>query len=280
VALLPYYAGLRDSEAVRLDIGDVRLSARKGELQVLGKGADGGKQRTLPVHAELRSALQAWLQERRRWPGAEHGPALVLNQRGGRLSDRSVRTIMGYDPRLLAAELEIGSREAVFLGRFLAWAAKPAQLTGPTLASDRRASRRGRLAACPPARAAAPRARGRFASRPGCRRRDRLPALPAGALTVAAGLALMALLGLAWSRPWSSCCRQPAAADAAGRHCGGRSAARGRVRRRAAGADLSGPVPCRRHPGRRGRLPGPPHRRRAGARPPPPAGGRRPSRRP
>lgn len=94
VALLPYYAGLRDSEVVRLDVGDVRLSARKGELQVLGKGADGGKQRTLPVHAELRAALQAWLQER---PGraADSSAALLLNQRGARLSDRSVRTIIG-----------------------------------------------------------------------------------------------------------------------------------------------------------------------------------------
>ena len=95
VGLLPYYAGLRDSEVVRLDVGDVRLSARKGELQVLGKGADGGKQRTLPVHAELRSALQAWLQERPRWSGADSGAALLLNQRGGRLGDRSMRTIVG-----------------------------------------------------------------------------------------------------------------------------------------------------------------------------------------
>jgi site-specific recombinase XerC len=58
VALLPYFAGLRDSEVVRLDVDDVRLSARKGELRVLGKGADGGKPRTVPVHAELRAALQ------------------------------------------------------------------------------------------------------------------------------------------------------------------------------------------------------------------------------
>jgi integrase/recombinase XerC len=61
VGLLPYYAGLRDSEVVGLDVGDVRLTARKGELRVLGKGSDGGKQRTLPVHVELRAALQAGL---------------------------------------------------------------------------------------------------------------------------------------------------------------------------------------------------------------------------
>jgi site-specific recombinase XerD len=94
VALLPYFAGLRDSEVVRLDVDDVRLSARKGELRVLGKGSDGGKHRTLPVHAELCAALQAWLGERSSWPAAGDTAALLLNRRGGRLGDRSVRAII------------------------------------------------------------------------------------------------------------------------------------------------------------------------------------------
>jgi integrase/recombinase XerC len=94
VALLPYYAGLRDAEVVRLDVDDVRLSARKGELRVLGKGSDGGKPRTVPVHAELRQVLQTWVDERRGWPGAGDMSALLLNRRSGRLSDRSVRTIV------------------------------------------------------------------------------------------------------------------------------------------------------------------------------------------
>ena len=50
LALVPYYAGARDGEVVRLDVDDVRLSARKGELRILGKGSDGGKLRTVPVH--------------------------------------------------------------------------------------------------------------------------------------------------------------------------------------------------------------------------------------
>jgi site-specific recombinase XerD len=94
VALLPYYAGLRGSEVVRLDVVDVRLSARRGELRVLGKGQDGGKPRTVPLHAELRTALQAWLEERSSWPAAGDTPALLLNRRGGRLSDRSARAII------------------------------------------------------------------------------------------------------------------------------------------------------------------------------------------
>src|SRR5207244_1744796 len=42
-----------------------------------------------------KAALQGWLEERRRWPGADAIPAVVLNSRGGRLSDRSVRSIIG-----------------------------------------------------------------------------------------------------------------------------------------------------------------------------------------
>jgi integrase/recombinase XerC len=95
VALLPYYAGVRNSEVVCLDVGDVRFSARKGELRVLGKGPDGGKQRIVPVHADLRGALQAWLEERPRWINADASQTLLLNSRGGRLSDRSVRAIIG-----------------------------------------------------------------------------------------------------------------------------------------------------------------------------------------
>lgn len=41
LALLSSFAGLRISEVVGLDVADVRLSARKGDLRVRGKGRDG-----------------------------------------------------------------------------------------------------------------------------------------------------------------------------------------------------------------------------------------------
>ena len=95
VALLPFYAGLRIGEVVGLDLDDVALSARKGTLRVRGKGRDGGKLRELPLtRPELRTALSAWLAERTRRPGADTTPALLLNRRGGRLSDRSARAII------------------------------------------------------------------------------------------------------------------------------------------------------------------------------------------
>ncbi|MFI7106029.1 tyrosine-type recombinase/integrase [Nonomuraea sp. NPDC050227] len=94
VALLPYYAGLRISEVVGLDLTDVRLSARTGELRIRGQGRDGGKIRLLPVHPDLRQALTDWLATRAGWKGAGTHPALFLNQRGGRLSDRAARDII------------------------------------------------------------------------------------------------------------------------------------------------------------------------------------------
>jgi site-specific recombinase XerD len=100
LALLPLYAGLRVSETVALDVDDVRLSARKGTLRVRGKG---GKPRDLPIHAQLRTDLQAWLDERPDWPGAGTSPALLLNRRGRRLSVRGASDII----RGIAAEANL-----------------------------------------------------------------------------------------------------------------------------------------------------------------------------
>ncbi|GAA0838162.1 tyrosine-type recombinase/integrase [Streptosporangium amethystogenes subsp. fukuiense] len=94
IALLPYLAGLRISEVVGLDLADVRLSARKGELRIRGKGRDGGKIRLLPVHPDLRQAIADWLASRADWKGADTHAALFLNHHGGRLSDRSARGII------------------------------------------------------------------------------------------------------------------------------------------------------------------------------------------
>lgn len=84
LAYIGYYAGVRGGEAVALDVGDVRISARKGVLVVrYGKG---GKYREVPLHPHLRTALEEWIGERANWPGAVDNPALFLNRRGGRLS--------------------------------------------------------------------------------------------------------------------------------------------------------------------------------------------------
>ena len=87
---LLYASGLRVSELVSLDVGDLDLS--EGVVRVLGKRR---KERVVPVGSAAREALVRWLAEgrpalaRRRGNGAAPR-ALFLHHRGGRLSTRSV----------------------------------------------------------------------------------------------------------------------------------------------------------------------------------------------
>ena len=85
LAPIPYYAGARISEVVRLNVTDVHRSARKAQLQIWGKG---GKPRTIQIHKKLRVELDQWLEERPNWPHAGHNPALFLNTKGARLTTR------------------------------------------------------------------------------------------------------------------------------------------------------------------------------------------------
>jgi site-specific recombinase XerD len=91
LALVPFYAGARIAETVALDVDDMRLSARKGTLRILGKGE---RVREIPIHPGLRKALVDWLHERNDWPGAGDSPALFLNQRGNRLSVRGAHDVI------------------------------------------------------------------------------------------------------------------------------------------------------------------------------------------
>jgi integrase/recombinase XerC len=78
-----YGCGLRVSECVGLDVGDVDLE----EIRV--RRGKGGKDRVVPLGRKAREAVDAWLARR-----AELGPrdeSLFPNARGGRVSARSVR---------------------------------------------------------------------------------------------------------------------------------------------------------------------------------------------
>jgi integrase/recombinase XerC len=91
LALVPFYAGTRIAETVALDVDDVRLSARKGALRVLGKG---DRLRELPMHPQLRVALSEWIAERPGWSGAAETAALFVNRRGSRLSARGAHDVI------------------------------------------------------------------------------------------------------------------------------------------------------------------------------------------
>lgn len=91
VAALMRLAGTRIAETVGLDLDDLPTTQRRRRLRIRGKGR---KQRSIPVHTELGTALDAWLAERRIWPGSDTNPALFLNRSGGRLSTRAADTII------------------------------------------------------------------------------------------------------------------------------------------------------------------------------------------
>lgn len=83
---LIYSSGLRLSELVGLDLGDVDLD--EGLVTVTGKGRKG---RIVPVGRQARVAIERWLGQR---PALAKGPAkaLFVSTRGGRLSPRAVQS--------------------------------------------------------------------------------------------------------------------------------------------------------------------------------------------
>jgi len=75
VVVMLAYTGLRAGELVGLRTEDLRLSERKGEVIVRGKG---GRLRRVPLPSEARQALRAYLEKR----GDVPWPHLFVGQRG------------------------------------------------------------------------------------------------------------------------------------------------------------------------------------------------------
>jgi integrase/recombinase XerC len=84
-----YSSGLRLSELVGLDLGDIDLSDRT--VRVLGKGS---KTRVVPVGRHAADAVSAWLKERATVATVGEA-ALFVSRRGGRLSARMVQERIG-----------------------------------------------------------------------------------------------------------------------------------------------------------------------------------------
>jgi integrase/recombinase XerC len=87
-AELLYAAGLRVGELVALNLADLNLKQRM--IRVRGKGR---KERLVPFGRAAARAIDAYLPDRARWLKRvnDDEEPLFVNQRGGRLSDRSVR---------------------------------------------------------------------------------------------------------------------------------------------------------------------------------------------
>lgn len=92
---LLYGAGIRVSELVKMDLESLDLVY--GYIRVFGKGR---RERIVPIGKEAVKTLQLYLSKTRSQWAAQSEKALFLNQKGGRLSDRSVRSIVNKYCRL------------------------------------------------------------------------------------------------------------------------------------------------------------------------------------
>ena len=101
IVLLLFYTGLRISECAALTVDDVRLSSRKGLVIVrMGKG---NTYREVPLNAEVRVALDAWLEQRKQRGSQRNESALFLTKHGTRLATRSIDDVvrrLGQEARL------------------------------------------------------------------------------------------------------------------------------------------------------------------------------------
>jgi integrase/recombinase XerC len=88
---LLYGCGIRNSELVGINVDDIRLSAEA--ILIRGKGK---KERYVPFGDSVKSALAAYLPARQLVLSDlhKHTPALLINQRGGQLTTRSVGRII------------------------------------------------------------------------------------------------------------------------------------------------------------------------------------------
>ena len=97
---LLYATGIRCAELVGLDLGEVDLEARM--IRVLGKGR---KERVVPFGRPAEQALRRYLPARAR--ARPRSDALFVNRRGGRLTDRSVRSIVTRRIREVASSRRV-----------------------------------------------------------------------------------------------------------------------------------------------------------------------------
>jgi integrase/recombinase XerC len=88
---LLYGCGIRNSELTGINLDDIRLSAEA--ILIRGKGK---KERYVPFGASVKSVLAGYLPSRQALlaEGRKNTGALLINQRGGRLTTRSVGRII------------------------------------------------------------------------------------------------------------------------------------------------------------------------------------------
>lgn len=87
IILALLHTGLRVGELCTLDVRNIEMSQRKG--RVIVRAGKGEKYREVPLNAECRRALRAYLDQR----GDDHG-ALFLSQKDDRLGTRGIQDVV------------------------------------------------------------------------------------------------------------------------------------------------------------------------------------------
>ena len=80
-----YSSGLRLSELVALDLSDLDLP----DQSLIVRSGKGGKSRILPIGSKAVKAIESWLQQRLKNPGALES-AVFISSRGTRMSQRNI----------------------------------------------------------------------------------------------------------------------------------------------------------------------------------------------
>ena len=101
IASLLFYTGLRIGECAALNQDDVLISARKGTVIVRQGKRD--SYREIPLNANARRALDAWVTNRQELFPISENEAFFLNRRGRRLSARAIDMVL----RKLSAEADV-----------------------------------------------------------------------------------------------------------------------------------------------------------------------------
>ncbi len=91
IVVLLLHTGLRLSELVALDVGDVRTSARKGVVIV--RSGKGDAYREVPLNATARAVVDTWCNERAKVV-AEGESGVAFGRGGGRLTPRAVDLVV------------------------------------------------------------------------------------------------------------------------------------------------------------------------------------------
>ena len=112
IILLMVQAGLREGEVCALDVQDVEINERSGRVTI--RRGKGDKRRQVPLNAEVRRAVKAWLEDSGRVAGA-----LFVSKHGSRLGVRSVQRMVSELARRAGVEATPHSLRHSFAKRLL-----------------------------------------------------------------------------------------------------------------------------------------------------------------